>query len=378
MKFSEFKRYFQIFVLAVAVIAVYKTFDNLGGIFSAVGSFLSLLSPIVFAFGIAFLLYPLCVKCEKLILNRFPEFFKKRARLVSVLCVYIFVFLILGGIIYMMLPALVASITDFIKMIPQFIENAVKMLNKSQYINIDLSKIDEFIDFQKFLQESGWLDMGIYTSKIVSISTDFINIILSIITSVYILLDRKSLADVCCTIGRLFPGKGKDRYRFLKKYGKKAIDFSYKYMYCVLLDALIVFVLSLVILLIMRVEHAVVLSLMIGIFNVVPYFGAILAGIIAVLITIMTANLSTAIILGVAIFILQQIDCNIIQPHLVKESLDVKPFWVLVGILIGGGIFGIWGIILAVPVMAVLKTIIFDYVEYKSESKDEALKFDSR
>ena len=50
----------------------------------------------------------------------------------------------------------------------------------------------------------------------------------------------------------------------------------------------------------------------------------------------------------------------------------------LVGILIGGGIFGIWGIILAVPVMAVLKTIIFDYVEYKSESKDEALKFDSR
>ncbi|MBR3933029.1 MAG: AI-2E family transporter [Clostridia bacterium] len=378
MKFSEFKRYFQIFVLAVAVIAVYKTFDNLGGIFSAVGSFLSLLSPIVFAFGIAFLLYPLCVKCEKLILNRFPEFFKKRARLVSVLCVYIFVFLILGGIIYMMLPALVASITDFIKMIPQFIENAVKMLNKSQYINIDLSKIDEFIDFQKFLQESGWLDMGIYTSKIVSISTDFINIILSIITSVYILLDRKSLADVCRTIGRLFPGKGKDRYRFLKKYGKKAIDFSYKYMYCVLLDALIVFVLSLVILLIMRVEHAVVLSLMIGIFNVVPYFGAILAGIIAVLITIMTANLSTAIILGVAIFILQQIDCNIIQPHLVKESLDVKPFWVLVGILIGGGIFGIWGIILAVPVMAVLKTIIFDYVEYKSESKDEALKFDSR
>lgn len=378
MKFSEFKRYFQIFVLAVAVIAVYKTFDNLGGIFSAVGSFLSLLSPIVFAFGIAFLLYPLCVKCEKLILNRFPEFFKKRARLVSVLCVYIFVFLILGGIIYMMLPALVASITDFIKMIPQFIENAVKMLNKSQYINIDLSKIDKFIDFQKFLQESGWLDMGVYTSKIVSISTDFINIILSIITSVYILLDRKSLADVCRTIGRLFPGKGKDRYRFLKKYGKKAIDFSYKYMYCVLLDALIVFVLSLVILLIMRVEYAVVLSLMIGIFNVVPYFGAILAGIIAVLITIMTANLSTAIILGVAIFILQQIDCNIIQPHLVKESLDVKPFWVLVGILIGGGIFGIWGIILAVPVMAVLKTIIFDYVEYKSESKDEALKFDSR
>ena len=179
MKFSEFKRYFQIFVLAVAVIAVYKTFDNLGGIFSAIGSFLSLLSPIVIAFGIAFLLYPLCIKSERFIEERFPKIFKKRARLISVLLVYIFVFLILGGIIYMMLPALVSSIIDFVKMIPQFIENAVKMLNKSQYINIDLSKIDRYIDFQKFLQESGWLDMGVYTSKIASISTDFINVILS-------------------------------------------------------------------------------------------------------------------------------------------------------------------------------------------------------
>jgi len=371
MRFSEFKRYFQIFVLAAAIIALYKTFDNLGGIFSAVGSFFSLLTPIFIAFGIAFLMYPMCVKCESFILRHMPAFIKKRARLVSVLSVYVFVILVLGGIVYLMLPPLIESLGDFIKMVPQFIENAVEMLNKSKYVDIDLSKIDKYIDLQVFLQNSGWLDVGVYTSKIASISTDFINIILSVITSVYILLDRKSLADVCRTFARIFPGKSKDRYRFLRKYGKKAIDFTYKYIYCLVLDAIIVFVLSLAILLIMDIDYAPVLALMIGIFNVIPYFGAILAGIIAVLITIMTANVSTAVILGISIFILQQIDCNIIQPYLVKESLEVKPFWVLVGVFVGGGLFGIWGILLAVPVMAVLRSIIMDYVEYRSEIEKE-------
>lgn len=370
MKFSEFKRYFHIFILAVAVIAVYKTFDNLGGILDAVTSFFGLLSPIVVAFGIAFLLYPLCVKTEIFISKHMPIFFQKRARALAVLAVYIFVFLIIGGIVYVILPSLIKSIMDFVKMLPEFMQNAVKLLNKSKYVNIDLNEINRYINVPQILQDNGWLDMGAYTSKIVSFSTDFVNIILSIITSVYILLDRRSLADVCRTFARIFPGRGRDRYRFLKKYGRKAVDFTYKYFFCVLLDAIIVFVLSLIILLIMRVEHAPVLALMLGIFNVVPYFGAILAGIIAVLITIMTANLSTALILAVIIFALQQVDCNIIQPHLIKDSLDVKPFWVLVGILIGGGLFGIWGIILAVPVMAVIKTIIFDYVEYKSEKSE--------
>lgn len=371
MKFSEFKRYFQIFILATAIIAVYKTFDNLGGILSAVLSFFSLLTPVFIAFGIAFLLYPLCVKTERFILNHAPKFVQKKSRLVSVLSVYVFVFLVLGGILYLMLPSLIKSIGDFITMIPKFAEDAVSLLNKSKYIDIDLSKIDKFIDFREFLQNTGWLDVGVYTSKIVSISTDFINIILSIVTSIYILLDRKSLAGVCRTFAKFFQGRRKDRFRFLKKYGKRAVDFTYKYIYCVMVDAIIIFVLSLVVLLVMGIDHAVVLALMIGTFNVVPYFGAILAGIIAVLITIITANVSTSIVLAIVLFILQQIDCNVIQPYLVKESLDVKPFWVLVGVFVGGGLFGIWGIVLAVPVMAVLKTIIMDYVEFKTEAESE-------
>jgi len=365
LKFSEFKRYLGVFILAVAIIAVYKTFDNIAGIFSLAGSFLKLISPIVYAFIIAFLLYPLCEGTETFIENKMPHFFKKRARGISVISVYVFVFLVLGGIIYATLPLVIDNVIEFLKTIPVLLEKLVFSVNKSKIINIDLKSLDKYIDFKKFISESGWLDMGVYTSKIVSFSMNFVNIILSIITSVYILLDRKSLVSSLSRVVSVFNKKG--RWGIVKGYMKKAIDFTYKYMFCILLDAIIVFVICLIIFLIMGIDYALVLALMIGLFNIVPHFGSLIAFIISFLITLVTSNISTALIFGVILFAIQQVDGNIIQPHIVKDKLDVSPFWVLVGILIGGGLFGIWGILLAVPVLAVLKTVINDYFEYRAE-----------
>lgn len=367
MKISEFKRYLSFFILAVAIIVVYKTFDNLSGIFSAAASFLKLISPIVYAFIIAFLLYPLCEGVETFIENKMPDFFVKRARGISVISVYVFVFLVLGGFLYATLPLVIDNVIEFLKTIPSLVEKIVFSINKSKFINIDLKSLDKYIDFKEFLSESGWLDMGVYTSKIVSFSMNFVNIILSIITSVYILLERKSLVSSLSEIVCVFDKK--NRLAIVKKYLKKAVDFTYKYMFCILLDAVIVFSICLVVFLIMGIDYALVLALMIGIFNIVPHFGSLIAFIISLLITLVTSNLSTTLIFAIVLFAVQQVDGNIIQPHIVKDKLDVSPFWVLVGILVGSGLFGIWGILLAVPVLAVLKTVIHDYFEYRREKE---------
>lgn len=369
MNFSEFKRYLSFFILAVAIIAVYKTFDNLSGIFSLAGSFLKLISPILYAFIIAFLLYPLCDSAETFIENKMPIFFKERARGISVISVYVFVFLVIGGLIYATLPLVIDNIIGFLKTIPVLLENLVSRINKSKLINIDLKSLDKYIDFKEFLSESGWLDMGVYTSKIVSFSMNFVNIILSIITSVYILLERKALVSSLSRIISVFNKQG--RFEIVKRYMKKAVDFTYKYMFCIFLDAVIVFVICLIVFLILGIDYAFVLALMIGLFNIVPHFGSIIAFIISLLITLVTSNISKALIFGVVLFAIQQVDGNIIQPHIVKDKLDVSPFWVLVGILIGGGLFGIWGILLAVPVLAVLKTVINDYFEYRTEKENK-------
>ena len=134
MKFSEFKRYLSFFILAVAIIIVYKTFDNLAGIFSVAASFLKLVSPIIYAFIIAFLLYPMCESTETFIENKMPIFFKKRARGISVISVYVFVFLVLGSVLYAMLPLIIDNIIDFIKTIPVLLEQIVEKINKSKFI----------------------------------------------------------------------------------------------------------------------------------------------------------------------------------------------------------------------------------------------------
>jgi len=364
LKFIEFRKYFGIFVLAVLIIAVYKTFDNIGVIVSAVAELVSVLSPIFIAFVLAFLMYPLCQKTEVFIADHFPAFICRRSRTVSVVAVYVMMIAVTVGVLYVLLPTVAMSFVEFVRMLPHFAQTVVNMLNELPYVNIKLSEIDRYIDFQEFLHESGWLRVDAYTSGLMDISTWIVNVFLTVIMSVYILIDRKSLAAIGVRISTLLMGKS--RHSIVMMYVRRGVEFSYKYLFCVIADAIIVFIISFAIMSVMRVKYAPVLALMTGILNVVPYFGSIAAGLVSVLITLITGGFSKGIILAVLLVLLQQIDANVIQPHLINESLNVRPFWVLVGIIVGGYFFGMWGILVAVPVLALVRTIVFDYFAGKS------------
>ena len=120
---------------------------------------------------------------------------------------------------------------------------------------------------------------------------------------------------------------------------------------------------------IIGVKYSVLLGFMIGLFNVIPYFGAIFAVAISVLITIITGGLSQAIIMAIVVIILQQIDSNIINPKILGSSLDISQLIVIGAVALGGAYFGVLGMFLGVPVATVLKIIICDWVEYKNKQK---------
>ena len=102
---------------------------------------------------------------------------------------------------------------------------------------------------------------------------------------------------------------------------------------------------------------------MLGAFNLIPYFGAITATVLTGVITVFTGSLTLAIVAVVSMIILQQLDSNLIQPKLLSGSLQIKPFWVIFGILLGGGLFGVVGIFLAVPITALCRSILIDTKE---------------
>ena len=114
---------------------------------------------------------------------------------------------------------------------------------------------------------------------------------------------------------------------------------------------------------ILGVKYWVLLGFMIGLFNIIPYFGAIVAVVIASIITIFTGGFAKAIWMVIVVVILQQIDANIINPKITGNSLKISPLLVIFAVTVGGAYFGVLGMFLAVPIIAVLKLLIEDYIK---------------
>ena len=106
-------------------------------------------------------------------------------------------------------------------------------------------------------------------------------------------------------------------------------------------------------------------------FNIIPYFGAIVAVGLSILITVITGGLSKAFWMALIVIILQQIDSNIINPKIIGDSLEISPLLVIIAVTVGGAYFGVLGMFLAVPVAAVFKIIINDWIEAKKEKSSD-------
>ena len=153
------------------------------------------------------------------------------------------------------------------------------------------------------------------------------------------------------------------------EYINRTNQIFFKFISGQLIDAVVVGILVTIAMSIIGVRYSILLGFMIGLFNIIPYFGAIIAVAISVLITIITGGLSQALIMAIVVIILQQIDSNIINPKIIGNSLEISPLLVIFAVTVGGAYFGVLGMFLAVPVAAVLKIAVNDWIEYKNNNK---------
>ena len=150
------------------------------------------------------------------------------------------------------------------------------------------------------------------------------------------------------------------------KYFNKSNEVFFSFIGGQVLDAFVIGVLTSIAMSIIGVRYSVLLGFMIGLFNLIPYFGAIIAVIIAIIVTIFTGGLGQAILMAVIVIILQQIDANIINPKIIGNSLSISPLLVIFAVTIGGAYFGVLGMFLAVPIFTVIKLLIEEYVDYRT------------
>ena len=160
-------------------------------------------------------------------------------------------------------------------------------------------------------------------------------------------------------------------YKKIKKCFNSGNDVFFKFLTSQIIDAMIVGVLVAVGLSILKVKYAILLGFIIGLFNLIPYFGAIIGVGVSILITVLTGGIPKAAIMAVVVIVLQQIDANIINPKIVGNSLKISPLLVMFAITVGGAYFGMLGMFLAVPVAAVLKILVEDFIKYKDKKREE-------
>lgn len=333
------------FSIAVAVIFVYKTLDNINDIYTWLSNFFNLIMPFIIGTLIAYLFYIPCRKLEEIYRKSKLKFMQKRARGLGVITIYILAILFIVIIINFILPVASNSLMKLVDSLPNYYNNAIEYLKnlpedsiiKKLNLQEGIKKLEQ-IDFAKILNAENIIE---YVKRAIGVASTVFNVFVTLIISVYILLERGSILAFLKKLSKaIFKEETHEKVLI---YFHKTNEIFCKFISSQILDSLIVGILMSIMLSMLKVEYGVLLGFIIGLFNIIPYFGAIFAVTISIIITIFTAGFGKAIWVAILIIILQQIDANIINPKIVGDSLEVSPLLIIISITIGRSIFWNFG-----------------------------------
>lgn len=360
------------FLFAVAVIFVYKTLDN----FSAIGAWfkglLGVLMPFIIGILIAYILYIPSRKVENFY-RRFkrPRFISKKARPLAVFTVYLIALIFIVIAFRFLIPAVANAVVDFVNNFQGYYSTVMKAIEelpedsvfKSEEVLNIVNEVKD-IDFKQFLNME---KIAEYAKGAINAASKVFDFFVALVVSVYVLLQRREILNFFKSLGKAMFKE--NTYKSLGRYFDRTNEIFFNFIAGQVLDGFVVGIITSIAMSIMGVKYAVPLGFMIGLFNLIPYFGAIIAVVIATLITFLTGGLTQAILMVVVVTILQQLDANIINPKIIGNSLEISPLLVIFAVTVGGAYMGVWGMFLAVPIIAVIKLFITDYIEYKNKIK---------
>lgn len=340
-------------------------------------TFFSVIAPLNIAIVLAYILNKPMKVLEKLyskirIKNKTISF--KTNRMISIVTIYatiIWVFILIWNFLF---PQLKNNLSDLISSLPNYTKIAGGYLKtfykKAQILkilnaNMDVNNLSKYLTkvFEKFSNMST-STFSLVLSNVTSITLSIFNIVLAIIISFYILKDKEKLKSLYRVFKDLFLSpRAKKRCEIIVSEIDNTLG---RFMLGLIIESIIVGSVATIVLLALKYDYAVLIGIIITIFNVIPYFGAFMAMIATFLLGLLQGP-NMAITALICIIIIHEIDANIIQPKIIGDKVGVEPIWVMVGITIGGSYFGILGMILAVPVVALLKDLIKYLVSIRRE-----------
>ena len=344
-------------ITVILTVALLLILSYSGGFWQTLWNmFRAVLTPVITGFIICYLFLPLVNKIEGM-LSKEP---KKWTRPAAVAIFYVGVAIILGIVVVALFFAVKGGI------------DSIRDLNFEAIYKFLMEEYKEFAGVIKsFESEFSTSNLplgkvGNFISRFIGgIAGFFSDLMFGVIFSIYFMLDQKHLSDYWGRVIRLI--NGDKAYSAMQNYAKEADHVFSGYLRGQFTDALIVGIMASVVLYLADIPYAIVIGILIGLGNLIPYVGPVIGYGAVILICLVMGQYDKLIIGVILIFIIMFVDGNIINPKLLSDNIEVHPLLVVAALLAGGVIGGIVGMLIAVPTAAFIKLQFEKYLDYKEK-----------
>lgn len=366
-------------VALVAIIAIiFLMIANWGVVLAVIGKFLTILMPFILGFFFACFINPLVKRVHSLLNRIKPGKGEKIKKAFSVIISYVVVIGVITVLLIYIIPQIKASIGELGNTIQdgyQYMITHQKELNeKIPFIGLGggIEYIKEFA-YKKIMSNGSEILPYVYhvSSSLLTMSY---NVLMGLVISIYIILDMKKLKRSARKVVYALSPKKKEQEVW--ETMKQCSHIFNGFLIGKMIDSLIIGILCLIAMSILKLPYALLLSLIVCITNMIPYFGPIIGAIPGVMIYLFI-DIRYAFIFALMILILQQFDGLYLGPKILGDQMGIKPLWVIFGITVGGAYFGVMGMFLGVPVVAVIMYLLQLFLDKKLKKKNIST-FDSK
>ncbi|SFH80800.1 Predicted PurR-regulated permease PerM [Pseudobutyrivibrio sp. OR37] len=381
-----FRRKLGSYVFATCiVIAFYFVLRNGRSVSAAFNHVNKVIQPILIGFVMAFLMNPIMGVIEKRLYKIFAKFCKTEVgakkgdrALSSILALVVLVSIVIF-IIASIVPNLISTIIYLANHIEDQIAGVLDWCNvvtKGNYeealmkakdnkigdlVNQGLDLFNQYVDYDQSDM------MSMITSSVLSVTKFIVNIIIGMFVSVYVLISKETFK---AQAKKLVCGIFAPKYaNIILEVSRKSGEIFYGFIIGKIIDSIIIGVICYIACLIMKMPYPMLVSVIVGVTNIVPVFGPYIGAVPTVIIIFLTEPMKGIYFL-IFILILQQVDGNLIGPKILGDSTGISSFWVVFAVVVGAGFFGVGGMIVAVPIVAIIYYIVGRIASYLVERRD--------
>lgn len=379
---QQFGKSIVIFLAVASCILLYFALLRASQITRAVSTLISVAKPIIYGLGIAYLLNPIVKSVDRRLVpfleKKCPNFKKKKqlSRSVGIFLALLFLLAVIVALLNMMIPELYSSIRDMIMNVPSQLSRFADSLGEMNRDNSTLGTLLENImtEATDFIQNWMRTDlmnsvnelMSSLTVGVINVLREIMNLLIGLIVSAYVLFSKEKFSRQCKKLTyALFKPSSANMVLHLTI---KSNEIFGGFIIGKIIDSAIIGVLCFIGLSLLNMPYTMLVSVIVGVTNVIPFFGPYI-GAIPSAVLILLADPKMGIYFIIFIIALQQFDGNVLGPKILGNSTGLSAFWVVFSILIGGGLFGVPGMILGVPTFAVIYYIADMLIDHKLDKR---------